>query len=194
MGYARVLCHRALETLIAKRAAFLVNRHQHRDPSKWWYGVYSDWDQIQKVLRGPGNRDGLAPWLVEASDDAGNARPAYVASKNLYFPDQQQIDSVELYIKHYLFAGNDWKTGVGGMQMTEQEPYPYGIYGTFDNWYEHRTIDPIRLRTLCLKMKAYRRMLVGSDCIASIYGASTTIPTSCCCTSGCTRSPRRIPV
>ncbi len=26
--------------------------------------------------------------------------------------------------------------------MTEQEPYPYGIYGTFDNWYEHRTIDP----------------------------------------------------
>ncbi len=75
-----------LETLIAKRAAFLVNRHQHRDPSKWWYGVYSDWDQIQKVLRGPGNRDGLAPWLVEASDDAGNARPAYVASKNLYFP------------------------------------------------------------------------------------------------------------
>lgn len=131
-----------LETVIKKRSDFLVTRHQHKDPSKWWYGVYSDWDQINKVLRGPGNRDGLSPWLVEASDDAGNARPAYIASKNLFFPDQSEVDSVELYIKHYLFAGNDWKTGVGGMQMTEEEPYPYGIYGTFDNWHQHRTIDP----------------------------------------------------
>src|SRR4029079_19085276 len=131
-----------LETVISKRSAFLVNSMQHKDASKWWYGVYGDWDQTNKVLRGPGNRDGLSPWLVEASDDAGNARPAYVASKNAFFPDQKEIDSVELYIKHYLFAGNDWKHGVGGMQMTEEEKYPYGIYGTFDNWYQHRTIDP----------------------------------------------------
>ena len=131
-----------LETVIKKRSSFLVNSMQHKDPSQWWYGVYSDWDQVNKKLRSPIDRDGLSPWLTDASDDAGNARPAYVASKNLFFPNQAEIDSVELYIKQYLFNGNRWDQGTGGMQMTEKEPYPYGIYGTFDNWYQHRTIDP----------------------------------------------------
>jgi hypothetical protein len=131
-----------LETVISKRSSFLVNRMQHKDPSQWWYGVYSDWDQLHKKLRSPIDRDGLSAWLTDASDDAGNARPAYVASKNAFLPDQKEIDSVELYIKHYLFNGNKWNEGTGGMQMTEKEPYPYGIYGTFENWRQHRTIDP----------------------------------------------------
>jgi hypothetical protein len=131
-----------LETVIAKRSSFLVNSMQHNDPNQWWYGVYSDWDQLHKVLRSPIDRDGLSPWLTDASDDAGNARPAYIASKNVFFPDQKEIDSVELYIRQYLFNGHKWNEGTGGMQMTEKEPYPYGIYGTFDNWYQHRTINP----------------------------------------------------
>ncbi|HVT83026.1 MAG TPA: DUF5695 domain-containing protein, partial [Phycisphaerae bacterium] len=131
-----------LETVISKRSSFLVNSMQHKDPSQWWYGVYSDYDQKNKKLRSPIDRDGLSPWLTDASDDAGNARPAYVASKNAFLPDQKEIDSVELYIKQYLFNGNRWDEGKGGMQMTEKEPYPYGIYGTFDNWYQHRTISP----------------------------------------------------
>jgi hypothetical protein len=131
-----------LETVISKRASFLVNSMQHKDPTQWWYGVYSDWDQVHKVLRSPVDRDGLSPWLTDASDDAGNARPAYVASKNAFLPDPREIASVELYIKQYLFNGNRWTEGTGGMQMTEKEPYPYGIYGTFDNWYQHRTINP----------------------------------------------------
>jgi len=40
-----------LETVIRKRSAFLVNTHQHKDPSKWYYGVYSDWDQKNEILR-----------------------------------------------------------------------------------------------------------------------------------------------
>ena len=113
-----------LETVIKKRSAFLVNSMQHDDPTKPWYGSYGDWDQEHKVLRDPTNRDRLSPWLTDSSDDAGNARPAYVASKNLFFPNQAEIDSVERYIKFYLFAGNRWDQGVGGMQMTEKEPYP----------------------------------------------------------------------
>ena len=127
-----------LETVIKKRSAFLVNSMQHSDSTKPWYGAYGDWDQVHKVLRNPEDRDRLSPWLTDASDDAGNARPAFVASKNLFFPNQAEIDSVERYIKYYLFAGNRWDQGVGGMQMTEKEPYPYGIYGTFDNWWQHR--------------------------------------------------------
>jgi hypothetical protein len=109
-----------LETLIQKRAAYLVSHHQHKDPKKWYYGVYSDWDQKNEILRSPEDRDNLSAWLTDANDDAGNARPAYIASKNVFFPDQAEIDSLETYISKYLW---------GGMQMTEQEKYPYGIYG-----------------------------------------------------------------
>jgi hypothetical protein len=124
-----------LETVIKKRAAFLVNKQQHRDPNKWYNGVYSDWDQKNKILRSADDRDRLSTWLTDACDDAGNARPAYVASKNVFFPDRKEIESVDYYIKHYLW---------GGMQQTESEPFPYGIYG-IPNWLVNRdSNDPGR--------------------------------------------------
>jgi len=109
-----------LETLIKKRAAFLVSHHQHKDPNKWYVGMYSDWDQKNEILRSPEDRDGLSTWLTDANDDAGNARPAYLASKNVFYPDEAEIESLELYLSKYLW---------GGMQMTDKEKYPYGIYG-----------------------------------------------------------------
>jgi hypothetical protein len=109
-----------LETVIHKRAAFLVSHHQHTDPGKWYAGVFSDWDQKNEILRSPEDRDGLSAWLTDANDDAGNARPAFLASKNVFFPNQKEIESLELYISRYLW---------GGMQMTGSEKYPYAIYG-----------------------------------------------------------------
>ena len=124
-----------LETVIKKRANFLTTRQQHRDPSKWYYGVYSDWDMKNRLLRSPEDRDGLPTWLVDACDDAGNARPAFVASKNVYLPVQAEVASVDLYIKHYLW---------GGMQQTDDEPYPFAIYG-IPNWKVNRdSPDPGR--------------------------------------------------
>jgi hypothetical protein len=117
-----------LETVIQKRSSFIVTHMQHNDPSKWFYGAYGDWDQKNHILRNAEDRDGLSTWLVDSCDDAGNARPAYIASKNVFFPNQFEIDSVELYIKKFLW---------GGMQMTTQEKYPYGIYG-IPNWYVNR--------------------------------------------------------
>jgi hypothetical protein len=109
-----------LETVIRKRAAFLVSHHQHRDADKWYAGVYSDWDQKNEILRGPEDRDSLSTWLTDANDDAGNARPAFIASKNVFFPDRDEIASLELYVGKYLW---------GGMQMTPAERYPYALYG-----------------------------------------------------------------
>lgn len=124
-----------LETLFRKRSSFLVRKQQHRDPSKWYYGVYSDWDMKNKVLRSANDRDGLQTWLVDACDDAGNARPAFVASKNVFLPVQEEVAGVDLYIRHYLW---------GGMQMTEEERYPFAIYG-IPNWKVNReSSDPGR--------------------------------------------------
>jgi hypothetical protein len=118
-----------LETVIRKRAAFLVSHHQHTDPSKWYLGVYSDWDEKNEVRRSPEDRDGLSAWLTDSNDDAGNARPAFIASKNVFFPEQKEIESLELYISKYLW---------GGMQMTDREKYPYAIYG-IPNFKANRT-------------------------------------------------------
>jgi hypothetical protein len=109
-----------LETVIEKRASFLVTHHQHTDPSKWYVGTYSDWDQKNEIRRSPEDRDALSAWLTDANDDAGNARPAFVASKNVFLPEPKEIESLELYISRYLW---------GGMQMTDREKYPYAIYG-----------------------------------------------------------------
>ena len=124
-----------LETVIKKRSAFLVSHHQHKDPSTWYVGAYGDWDQKNEILRGPEDRDGLSTWLTDANDDAGNARPAFIASKNVFFPDQKEIESLELYISKYLW---------GGMQMTATEKYPYAIYG-IPNFHANRaSADPGR--------------------------------------------------
>jgi hypothetical protein len=117
-----------LETVIKKRAAFLVSHQQHTDPHKWYLGTFSDWDQKNEILRSPEDRDGLSAWLTDANDDAGNARPAFVAAKNVFFPDRREIEGLELYISKYLW---------GGMQMTEAEKYPYAIYG-IPNFHENR--------------------------------------------------------
>jgi len=124
-----------LETLIRKRSSFLVTHHQHKDPSKWYVGMFSDWDQKNEVLRSPEDRDGLSAWLTDANDDAGNARPAYVASKNVFYPDQKEIASLELYIGKYLW---------GGMQMTDKEKYPYAIYGIPNFRANRASADPGR--------------------------------------------------
>jgi hypothetical protein len=124
-----------METLIRKRSSFLVTHHQHKDPAKWYVGMFSDWDQKNEILRSPEDRDGLSAWLTDANDDAGNARPAYVASKNVFYPDQKEIESLELYISKYLW---------GGMQMTDKEKYPYAIYGIPNFRANRASADPGR--------------------------------------------------
>ncbi len=116
-----------LETLIKKHSAFLVSHHQHRDPSKWYNGLFSDWDMKNHVLRSPDDLDGLPPYLVNC-DDPGLGKAPYIASKNVFFPSGTEIEALEYYLKNFVW---------GKLQMTDQEPYPYAIYG-IDNWKVNR--------------------------------------------------------
>ena len=123
-----------LETLIKKRSSFIVNSTQHLDTTKWYKGLYSAYDMKNGVLRGPDNTDGFDGWwgYVLASDDPGLCKAPYVAAKNVYFPDDKEIASVEYYLKEFVW---------NGLQRTDKDvPYPYGIYGV-PNWKEAR--DPV---------------------------------------------------
>ncbi len=124
-----------LETLIKKRSAFIINRQQIRDPSKWWDGVFGPYDMKNKVTRTIDDPDIFVGRMVYAltCDDPGLSKAPYVAEKNASFPDQKEIEGLEYYLQHFVW---------GKLQRTDKEtPYPYGVYGT-PNWYIDR--DPSR--------------------------------------------------
>lgn len=125
-----------LETLIKKRAAFLA-RSQHRDASKWYNGLITDWNMESKVLLSPDNYDRIQSWRIYAvtCDDPGLGKPAYLAAKNAEYPVQAEVEALDYYIKHFVW---------GGLQQTTEEPYPYGIYGIPDWKTNRESTDPGR--------------------------------------------------
>jgi hypothetical protein len=124
-----------METLIKKRSAFIVNKQQIKDPSKWWNGVYGIYDMRAKVTRTIDDPDIFLDRMVYAltCDDPGLSKAPYIAEKNVTFPDKTEIASLEYYLKNFVW---------GGLQRKDDErPYPYGVYGT-PNWFVNR--DPGR--------------------------------------------------
>lgn len=118
-------------TLIKKRAEFLVTHQQHRDPAKWYNGLFSEWDMVKKVLRSPDDTDGLADYIL-ASDDPALCKAPYIAAKNVEYPNPDEIAAVEYYLKNFVW---------GKLQMTTEEKYPYAVYG-IDNWKMNRDSKP----------------------------------------------------
>lgn len=114
-----------LETLYKKRASFIVNHQQHRDSTKWYNGLFSIYDMKNKVLRGPDNADGFDKSRLVyalASDDPVLGKAPFLAAKNVFYPDQKEIDAIEYYVKNFVW---------GGLQRTDKEqPNSYGLYGT----------------------------------------------------------------
>jgi hypothetical protein len=136
--YLEFFATEPLETLITKRAAFLVNTQQIKDTTKWWNGVYGIYDMKAKVTRTIDDPDIFLDRMVYAltCDDPGLSKAPFLASKNVTFPNQREIESLEYYIKHFVW---------GGLQRRDDErPYPYGVYGT-PNWFVNR--DPVRRKT-----------------------------------------------
>ncbi len=143
-----------METLIKKRAAFLVNKQQIKDPTKWWNGVYGPYDMAAKVTRTIDDPDIFLDRMVYVltCDDPGLSKAPFIASKNVTFPDKKEIESLEYYLEHFVW---------GGLQRRDDErPYPYGVYGT-PNWFISR--DPAR-------RKAYAESLVSKEKALSDLG------------------------
>jgi hypothetical protein len=133
-----------LETLIKKRASFLISRQQIKDPAKWWDGVYGPYDMAAKVTRTIEDPDIFLDRMVYAltCDDPGLCKAPFLAAKNVIFPERAEIASIEYYLEHFVW---------GKLQRRDDEsPYPYGVYGT-PNWYVNR--DPARRRAYAEKLR-----------------------------------------
>jgi hypothetical protein len=123
-----------VETLVRKRAAFLA-RSQHRDPSKWYDGLITDWNMRDRVLVSPDNLDKIpeSRRYAVSCDDPGLCKAPFLAAKNVEYPDAREIEALEYYVEHFLW---------GGLQMTDRESHPFGLYGIQD-WKRNReSSDP----------------------------------------------------
>jgi hypothetical protein len=130
--YLEFFCTEPLETLIAKRAAFIAG-HQHRDPDLWYDGLLAEWNMESRVLLGPDNYDRIRGWRIYevTCDDPGLSKPAFLASKNAEYPVQGEVEALDYYIENFVW---------GGLQMTTEEVFPYAIYGIPD-WKTNRESD-----------------------------------------------------
>ncbi len=134
--FLEFFCTEPIETLIRKRGAFLA-RSQHRDSSKWYNGLITDWNMQDQVLPSPENYDRISGFRIYAvtCDDPGLGKPAFLAAKNAEFPVQAEVEALDYYIRHFVW---------GGLQRTTEESYPYGVYGIQD-WKRNRdSNDPGR--------------------------------------------------
>ncbi len=113
-----------VETLWKKRAAFIASK-QEKDPEKWYRGLFCEWNNETGVRLSPDNYDKIGGWRIyEVScDDPGLSKPAFISSKQVLDPVQEEVSAIDDYIEYFVW---------GGLQQTTEEPYPYGIYGIPD--------------------------------------------------------------
>lgn len=114
----------SIETLIKKRASFIVN-HQIKDISKWYDGLLAEWNMDNQNLLSPDHYDRIKGWRIYevTCDDPGLSKPAYLSSKLVEFPNQDEVNALDYYIERFVW---------GGLQRTEEEEFSYGIYGIPD--------------------------------------------------------------
>lgn len=113
-----------LQTLLEKRASFIAN-HQVRDESKWYDGLLAEWNNETGVLLGPDNYDHIKGWRIYevTCDDPGLSKPAFLSGKLAELPNDDELRAMDRYVERFVW---------GGLQCTEEEPYPYAIYGIPD--------------------------------------------------------------
>lgn len=114
----------SVETLIKKRAAFIADC-QIRNPELWYDGLLCEYNNNTGVLLTPDEYDDIEGWRRYAvtCDDPGLSKPAFLSSKQRVWPEQREVEAVDYYLDKFVW---------GGLQMTTEELYPYGIYGIID--------------------------------------------------------------
>lgn len=126
-----------VETLIRKRGRFIAS-HQHNDDSLWYNGLLAEWNNETGALLGPDNYDHIKGWRIYevTCDDPGLSKPAFLSGKLAEMPDDAEIAAMDRYVENFVW---------GGLQCTEEEPYPYAIYGIPD-WKTNRDSEDEGLR------------------------------------------------
>lgn len=118
-----------VEILLKKRRDF-IKKTQIMDETQWYYGLFGEWNNETGALLSPGNYDKIKGWRIyEVScDDPGLGKPAFLSGVLAEHPERSAVQALDRYVEHFVW---------GGLQRTDAEAYPYGIYGIPD-WKQNR--------------------------------------------------------
>ncbi|MBN1350379.1 glycoside hydrolase family 65 protein [candidate division KSB1 bacterium] len=84
--------------LIGKRAQFIREYQQYREPRAYKDGIFYMWDAEDKKQV----REDRFQFKTGGSDELGFADPLYLAGKNMFYPDPREVEALEYYIHHFL--------------------------------------------------------------------------------------------
>ncbi|HHV12462.1 MAG TPA: hypothetical protein GXX75_19490 [Clostridiales bacterium] len=94
-----------IEKLVQIQSDFLVNNQQAKT-TKSYNGAYLQWSMSTSKLITyddyPGG--GWKQWMAGGSDDLGLSPAVFLSEKNITDPDQGQIDSLEYYLKNFIWG------------------------------------------------------------------------------------------
>lgn len=128
-GWIETFSTLPIETLLQKRAQYIAG-YQCRDAGKWYDGLLRERNTKTGALLDPDHHDEIVGWRIYeiTCDDPGLSKPAFLAAKNAELPRAEEVEALDYYIGHFVW---------GGLQRTDREEYPYGIYGIPD-WHDLR--------------------------------------------------------
>jgi hypothetical protein len=89
-----------IEDLIKARARFIAQNQVYRDPRAFRDHALLMWDAEEKALV----VDPEHAFLAGGSDEACLADPVFLSAKQIFFPDEEEIEVLEAYIEHFLFG------------------------------------------------------------------------------------------
>jgi hypothetical protein len=116
-----------VEELIDMHAQFLVDNQQARGTGRGYEGAFLQWDMSREHLitwhNYPGG--GWKQWMAGGSDDLGLSPAVFLTELNLDRPDQEQIDSVDYYLEHFIWGYMQTQTDQSGERT-------YRVY----HWYD----------------------------------------------------------
>lgn len=101
-----------IEKLIESNTEFLVKNQQSKDRKRGYNGAYLQWsmkDTKRVSWHDYKGNDGTPwggwkEWMAGGSDDLGLAPAVYLSEKNISAPKQEQIDSLEYYLEHFIWG------------------------------------------------------------------------------------------
>ena len=132
VGWIEMFSTLPVARLIEARADYIA-RWQCTDSRVWYDGLLQERNTKTGAVANPDDYDQIRGWRIYevTCDDPGLSKPAFLASKNAEHPVEMQVRALDRYLNRFVW---------GGLQRTNAEEHPYGVFGVpdWDNLRRHR--------------------------------------------------------
>ncbi len=122
-----------IEELMNARSRFIITKQRITDPNDIRQYAFLMWDSKKKTLLdsapplldfGPGWPRPPKSWMNGCSDEIGFAEPLFLAEKNVYCPDEEEIKALEDYVWKLLYGKLQYRDTYAVKRWIWDDPPP----------------------------------------------------------------------